>query len=229
GIDQQALEAVLEQVVHGLPVHARALHGHVGHPVGLEPIPQGQQLHRRGAEGPHVLDALTPRPRYADAGRNGSLVYIQTAAALDQPIHSSPSRTVSSGTGGASVRASLLCVLMATMRGADSSHVRLRVGLRRTKQMRRFRPSDVSRMLHPFHPYGMCPRGTWEVALKNPGGRGSRSCDAFEGDAVALALEGLNGAAAEAVQILTRVVVRAQLLIGRPASEHVVDGDEQSV
>src|SRR5207248_5054840 len=95
-------------------------------------------------------------------------VYIQTAAALDQPIHSSPSRTVSSGTGGASVRASLLCVLMATMRGADSSHVRLRVGLRRTKQMRRFRPSDVPRMLHPFHPYGMCPWGTWAVARAKP-------------------------------------------------------------
>src|SRR5207247_2187105 len=77
-------------------------------------------------------------------------------------------RTVAAGTGGASVRASLLCVLMATMRGADSSHDRLRVGLRRTKQMRRFRPSDVSRMLHPFHPYGMCPRGTWEVARAKP-------------------------------------------------------------
>jgi hypothetical protein len=42
GVDQETCERLLEEVEDRLPVDAGALHGHVRHAVGLQPVPQRQ-------------------------------------------------------------------------------------------------------------------------------------------------------------------------------------------
>jgi hypothetical protein len=46
GVGEDAGEGLLEDVEDGPPVHTGALHRHVGDAVGLEPIPQRQELRR---------------------------------------------------------------------------------------------------------------------------------------------------------------------------------------
>src|SRR5215467_5036075 len=66
-------------------------------------------------------------------------------------------------------------------------------------------------------------------AQKIPRGWTSRSGRGFEGYAEALALQRVNGAAANVLGIATIVVVGAQVLVVGLASQEMVDGDEDSV
>jgi hypothetical protein len=87
GIGQQAAERLLEHVEHRLPVHARALHGHVRHPVGFQPIPQRQELARRRPEGLHVLGA---RPVGPGTRTHAATVFLCTSS----PPHRSITRSI---------------------------------------------------------------------------------------------------------------------------------------
>src|SRR2546426_1048038 len=58
GVDQHTGHGLFEHVVDGLPVDAGALEGDMGDAVGLEPVPQGDELGRGGTEGADVLAAI---------------------------------------------------------------------------------------------------------------------------------------------------------------------------
>lgn len=115
GVDQEEREGILEHVVDRFPVDPRALHRHVGHPGGGEPIPQRQQL--RGG-GPERLDDLRTLPGGsgdAHAGGDGRLVDIETGAALQDDVHGP--LLYRPAPRGASRGKTLLGVLVATGRG----------------------------------------------------------------------------------------------------------------
>ena len=127
GVDQQARAGVLEDVEHGLPVHPRALHRHVGDPVRPQPVAQPQQLRGRRAERADVLLSPAPRARHPHARGHRVPMHIQPTSPLDLSFHRAPP-----GIRFAAARRSLplhesarRAPTTATMRGAESSHVKL--------------------------------------------------------------------------------------------------------
>jgi hypothetical protein len=126
GIHQQAREGLLQRVEHGFPINARALHRHVRDPVRLEPVAQGQEFGGGRSECPHVLRPGLPRPRHAYARGDGVPMDVQPTASLDLPFHdAASSREI--GRGPEELRYARFCSACsnATMRGAESSHVKL--------------------------------------------------------------------------------------------------------
>ena len=90
GVDQQQLEAVLQDRPHRLPVHAGGLHRHLRDAMRLQPIVQHKQASNRG---PELADLLLPRPirrRDAHTRRHLLLVHIERRGALHDHIHPEP-------------------------------------------------------------------------------------------------------------------------------------------
>ena len=87
GIGEHAGEGLFQHVEDWLPVDPGALHGDLGDRLGLEPIPQRQELGRGGAEGAHLLDARAIWPRDAHARHDRLLMNIQSTAPLDHLFH----------------------------------------------------------------------------------------------------------------------------------------------
>src|SRR5262245_65747750 len=102
----------------------------------------------------------------------------------------------------------------------------MRAGLRRS------RARGLSGALALWHRLLRAPGGAGVRVLallrKSPRGWTSRSGRGFEGYAEALALQRVNGAAANVLGIATIVVVGAQVLVVGLASQEMVDGDEDS-
>src|SRR5712691_2551816 len=144
GVDEQTHAVLLEHVVHGLPVHAGTLHGHVGHPVRFEPVPQGDQMLRGGAERADVLDPVAAGARHADTDRHTIAMDVQACPTLDQPLHGRlPAATSPGSRGSLGGRACSPCS-GATMRGAERL---LRLIARRTAAYQSY--FDVSGSLTP--------------------------------------------------------------------------------
>jgi hypothetical protein len=87
GVGEDTGEGLLEGVEDRPPVDPRALHRHVRDAVGLEPIPERQQLGRGGAEGLHVLNPVPVCARHPPADRHCLLVDIQTRTSLEDLLH----------------------------------------------------------------------------------------------------------------------------------------------
>jgi hypothetical protein len=87
GIDQQALEAVLEHGPHGPPIHARGLHRDLRHFVRLKPVTQGEKALNRRPKLSHVLDTLAPLTWQAHTRHHGRVVHIKRPGALHDHIH----------------------------------------------------------------------------------------------------------------------------------------------
>src|SRR5690606_40557058 len=64
----------LKQVVNGLPIRARALHGNMGNAMGLDPVDEGKQVFSHRGEG---LDLFVIRGD--DAGYDVLFMNIETA------------------------------------------------------------------------------------------------------------------------------------------------------
>ena len=79
GIDQDDRVVGLQQVEDRAPVHARALHGHLLHPAGVEPVIQRQQVRRHGAKAVHLAVDRPVRLRLQDASDHRLLMPIQSA------------------------------------------------------------------------------------------------------------------------------------------------------
>jgi hypothetical protein len=90
-VDQEACEALFEDVVDRLPVNPRALHRHVGHTVRLQPVSEREEFTRRRAEGAGMLSALSRGHRHPHAGRHGFLVHVQPTASFDYSLHDAAS------------------------------------------------------------------------------------------------------------------------------------------
>ena len=90
GVDEQALELVLQDRPGRLPVDTRRLHRHVGGAVRLQPIAQGEQTLHRRPELSHVLLAPPARSRNAHARRHLLLVHIQRRRTLNHRLHLKP-------------------------------------------------------------------------------------------------------------------------------------------
>lgn len=70
----------------GFPVHPRALHRHMGHPMSHKPVVKDQQIRRHGREG---LDLFVNRILLPDlnTGHHGLLVNIQSATPFVHQFH----------------------------------------------------------------------------------------------------------------------------------------------
>ena len=123
GVDQQATHGLFEDIEDGLPVHAGALHGDLGHLMSFQPIAQGDQVGGGGPEGADVLSPFLARAWQADADGHGLAMDIQPGDALEELLHGLTPTAVSPGPAGADVQPNLLGVLTATMRGTDGAHV----------------------------------------------------------------------------------------------------------
>ena len=87
GVEQLALELVLEQVEHGLPVDAGGLHPDDGHGVAAQPVRQRDQASGRRAKLADLLPAAAIAVPDAHARGDLGLVDVEHRAALDQTIH----------------------------------------------------------------------------------------------------------------------------------------------
>jgi hypothetical protein len=155
GVQQPALELILEQVVDRLPVHPGRLHPDHGDPEARQPVPQQHQSRRGGAKRPRLGLTGALLARHPDGRGDRRLVHVQPGAALDQSVHGS-SRRLDDANGA--VRESLFMnslrsVLAATVRGAPGSRVPLINGLPRTRKRRR-QPDGT-----PFSSVGVAGHG----------------------------------------------------------------------
>jgi len=87
GVDEQALELVLQDRPGRLPVHTRGLHRHLRHPVRLQPVAQREQTLHRRPEFRQMLLPPTASARRADARGHLLLVHIQRRRTLDHRLH----------------------------------------------------------------------------------------------------------------------------------------------
>jgi hypothetical protein len=90
GIDQQQRERPFQHVVERLPVHARALHGHVRTLPGRQPVREVQQLGGHGPEGPDRLRRFPRCPGRDPTRHDALLMHIQPAAPLVHHVHRAP-------------------------------------------------------------------------------------------------------------------------------------------
>ena len=126
GVHEQAPDGFLEHVIDRLPVHAPAFQRHVRHAVLLQPLPQAQELGRRRAEGLHVLLAMPAPPRDPHTCRHCVAMNVQPRTAFKLSLYPVPPPQQCDCSAEELLR-SRFCSAgsNATMRGAESSHVRL--------------------------------------------------------------------------------------------------------
>ena len=142
-IQQPALHLALQQLPDRLPVAAGRLHPDPGHLEAGQPLGQQHQPGGRGGE-PASLDlAPSMTVGHPHTGGYRVLVHVQTRAAFDQRLHLLASSTSAAVVAirGSLYQGNLSLVLVATVRGARGSHVRLISGLAAPREQRR-RPDD---------------------------------------------------------------------------------------
>ncbi len=143
GVDQEDLEAVLQQVPDRLPVNPGRFHSDMAHPFGLQPVGQFQQLLGHGAVGTGVLMHLA-FVEAAHRGDDGLFVNIKSSTAGIEDVHGfSPGNAPPEDSDGSS---NLLCVLAWATR--QQSRVRSAVRVRLTRGLvapSKFRPGPEKR------------------------------------------------------------------------------------
>lgn len=87
GIDEEDLEAPLQDLVDGPPVDAGTLHRDVRAPGRGQPVGEPEQFPRGCAEGPNVLTACPRRPRRPQACGHRLLVHVESTADAVQDVH----------------------------------------------------------------------------------------------------------------------------------------------
>ena len=128
-VDQQALELVLEDRPHRLPVHAGGLHRHVRDAMRRQPVAQRQQPLHRGLELGHVLQPPAAAIGHTDRGGDLRLVHVNTGHTLKDPIEhllhlpALPSVAINGSPPGEPHKqpTSLMGVLKGTVRGAGET------------------------------------------------------------------------------------------------------------
>jgi hypothetical protein len=91
GVDQQALEVVLEDRPRRLPIDAGGLHHHLLDLMRAQPVAQGEQAADRGHKLRDALLALPALIRDAHTCGDLRLVDVQRRRALDDRVHLAPS------------------------------------------------------------------------------------------------------------------------------------------
>jgi hypothetical protein len=164
GIDQQQLELSFQDVEDRLPVHAGRFHGRMGHSLGGQPVRQGQQVARDGAEGTHLLVQAPIVRETAHANDDGVLVKVEPGTAAVEGVHGSspkatPHRRTAKGTR-------LPCVLCAEARQRfrvrGAVRVRLLFGFDETPRNNDLNPVKAARdtvaELKPIFMVSVCRR-----------------------------------------------------------------------
>jgi len=160
GVDQQQGEAVLQEVVDGLPVNPGGFHSHMADPPGGQPIGQGQDVLGHGAESPGLLMQSSPGLQAAHAGRHAPAVHIQATTTGKNRFHGR-TRLVLLNDGGP--RKSSVCLARSPWQGRQ--HVRVRGDMRgrllielAASQKHALRPSLAYPCYHN-HKYFSCVMG----------------------------------------------------------------------
>jgi hypothetical protein len=86
GVDEEKLEAALQNLVDGPPVDPGALHRDVGASGGIKPVGEPEQFARGGPEGADLLGARPVRTGTPEAGRHGLLMYVEPRAEAVQDL-----------------------------------------------------------------------------------------------------------------------------------------------
>src|SRR5437667_7908035 len=81
------LQRSFQNRVDRLPIHSRALHGHMGAAFREQPFAQTHQLSRSGAEGSYLLLDFPVPANHQQASHYCGLMYVQSATAFDQSLH----------------------------------------------------------------------------------------------------------------------------------------------
>ena len=123
GVDEHALELVLEDRPDRLPEHAGRLHRDLRDTVRGQPVTQRQQAANRRRELRNVLLTLPSLARQTYARGHLLLVHVQRPRALDDRLHhGSPRSANTNRRPGASELTSLTVVLKATVRSSGETH-----------------------------------------------------------------------------------------------------------
>src|SRR5438309_9950386 len=81
------LQPSFQNRVDRLPIHSRALHGHMGAAFREQPCAQTHQLSRSGAERSHLLLDFPVPSNHQQASHYRGLMYVQSTTAFDQSLH----------------------------------------------------------------------------------------------------------------------------------------------
>jgi hypothetical protein len=95
-VDQQAIEAVLQQRPDRLPVHAGGLHRDALDPVRFQPVAQREQPPHGRLKLGDMLNPPATLARRAHARHHGRVVHIQRRRALHNHIHPTPPSSIDS-------------------------------------------------------------------------------------------------------------------------------------
>ena len=94
--------------IERLPIHSRALHGHMGAAFREQPFAQTHQLSRSGAERSHLLLDFPVPANHQQVSHYRGLMYVQSTTPFDQSLHNASSRGNCCATGLVQI---LSCVL----------------------------------------------------------------------------------------------------------------------
>jgi hypothetical protein len=134
GVDQHAVELVLQDRPRRLPIHAGGLHHHLLDTMAGQPVAQRQQAANRAGKLRHVLLAPATPARLAHARGHLRLVHVQRCRAFDDRLHLAPSSrsTVAQRPQG---QRNLTDVLAAHSRApGETPHARLKTGSQAPRQ-----------------------------------------------------------------------------------------------
>jgi hypothetical protein len=100
GVHKDHVEALTEDVVERLPVHPRALHGHVRTTLLGQPLGKLKQVPRHGSVGSHLIQALATLAGLAvQVHQQSTLVHVYAGATSIDDIHGRPPSVVLRRTG----------------------------------------------------------------------------------------------------------------------------------